>query len=318
VNFAELHELNISINAIRGNKSLSFIKNPVFKIILPLFIILFISGCATTGLIEYNSIPGKITPLDDYTPLWLSIYPGIERSSYTQDSPPLAIEAIRVDLFNSDRKIIVTPGTYALEDDSTDQNFISSTVSSFLERNDCLVAINASPYEPFRLFEGSKQRAVGVVISNGILYSDNSEFDVFAIDTNKEVFLIEAPYSGNKYYDIEHAAGGFFIILRDGNNIGFRGNRNPISLVGVSGDKRYLFLVVIDGEDVKRSIGASLYEGAEWMKALGANDAMILDGGGSSSLVVRGEEGKSLLLNNPSGFNLFYIERPVAVHIGVK
>ncbi len=297
---------------------MNLIKNPVFKIILPIIIILVIPGCSTIGFIDYNAIPGEIIPSGDFNPSWYAIYPGIERNTYSQDFPPLAIEAIRVDLFNRDRKIIVTPGSKPIEDDMVERNFISLTTSRFLEENDCLVAINATPYEPFRIFEGSKQRAVGIVISNRILYSDDSEYDVFAVNTDKTVFLTEAPYSDNKSDDIEYAAGGFFIILTDGNNIGYKGNRNPISLVGVSEDKRYLFLVVIDGEDTKRSIGASLFEGAEWMKALGAADAMILDGGGSSTLVIRGEEGKSLLLNNPSGFNLFSRERPVAVHIGVK
>ena len=54
------------------------------------------------------------------------------------------------------------------------------------------------------------------------------------------------------------------------------------------------------------------------MIAFGACNAMILDGGGSSTLVVRGEDGKGLLLNKPSGFNMPYRERPVAVHIGVR
>ena len=283
-----------------------------------MLIILFISGCSTIGFIDYSAIPGEVIPPGDFTSFWYSIYPGIDRSSYIQVSPPLAIEAIRVDLLNPDRKIIVTPGNHALEDNIADKNFISLTTSKFLEKNDCLIAINATPYEPFRLFEGSGQRAVGVVISNGILYSDNSKYDVFAIDADKTVFLIEAPYSNSNYNDIEYAAGGFFIILKDGNNIAYKGNRNPLSIIGVSEDKRYLYLVVIDGEDTKRSIGASLYEGAEWIKSLGAADAMILDGGGSSTLVIRGEDGKSLLINNPSGFNLFSRERPVAVHIGVK
>lgn len=283
-----------------------------------MLIILAISRCSTTGSIDYKDISGEITPGDNYSTLWYSIYPGIDRSSYIQDSPPLALEAVRVDLFNPDRKIIVTPGSLPFEYDEVKKSFISLTTSKFLEKNDCLVAINATPYEPFRLLEGLRQKAVGVVISNGILYSDNSEYDVFAVNTDKTVFLVEAPYVYDKYDDVESAAGGFFIILKDGNNIGYKGNRNPLSIIGVSGDKRYLYLVVIDGEDTKRSIGASLFEGSEWIKALGAADAMILDGGGSSTLVVRGEDGKSLLLNNPSGFNLFYKERPVAVHIGVK
>ena len=101
-------------------------------------------------------------------------------------------------------------------------------------------------------------------------------------------------------------------------SIGFAGKRNPLSIAGVSKCGRYLFLAVIDGENQDWSIGASLWEGAEWMTAFGAYDAMILDGGVSSSLVIRGGDGKALLINKPAGYNIFYGERPVAVHIGVR
>ena len=77
-------------------------------------------------------------------------------------------------------------------------------------------------------------------------------------------------------------------------------------------------MAVIDGENARKSIGASLYESAEWMSALGAYNAMILDGGGSSTLVLKGKDGNGVLLNRPSGQFLFQNERAVAVHIGVR
>jgi hypothetical protein len=70
--------------------------------------------------------------------------------------------------------------------------------------------------------------------------------------------------------------------------------RNPRTLAGVSatGD---LLLVTIDGRLPGLSAGASLPEAARVMKALGARDALNLDGGGSTTMAVRGR-----VVNHPS------------------
>ena len=235
----------------------------------------------------------------------------------------MGVTALRIDLEHPERKIFVTPGIHpvsfsSVSIDDKERNFPSRTTSQFLEDFDCIAAVNATPFYPFRIFQGRYQKAVGVVISDGVLYSSPSKYAYFLLTKDDHIVFTDLPFNSENISDIDQAAGGFFIILKDGENIGVQGERNPLSIMGLSQDNRYLYLVVIDGEDKNRSIGASLWEGAEWMKSLGASNAMILDGGGSSTLVIKGEDGKSLLLNNPSGFNLFSRERQVAVHIGIK
>lgn len=284
-----------------------------------------LSGCATAGFIDYTSISGNILPHKEYRPDWEQIYPGLEVEYWIQNSPSLAVTALRIDLEHPERDIFVTSGNMPVDSgsaytngDDIEKNFSSRTTSRFLEDFDCIAAINATPYYPFRIFQGFSQRAVGVVISNGILYASSPEYAVFSITEDNEVSFTAPPFNSLNVSGADQAAGGFFIILKDGENIGAGGKRNPLSIVGTSRNGRYLFLVVVDGEDKDWSIGASLWEGAEWMEALGAYNAMILDGGGSSTLVIRGEDGKSLLLNKPAGFNMFSRERAVAVHIGVR
>lgn len=245
------------------------------------------------------------------------MFPGLAILSWNQKYPNLSVNALRVDLEHPEREIIVTPGSGPLGS-NRGKNFISRTTSRFLEDYNCIAAINATPYHPYRVFQGLSQRAVGLVISDGIQYSPQSDYAVFLLTDDNKVFLVETPFYKEDLSTIKQAAGGFFIILKNGENIGFKGKRNPLSIIGLSKNRRYLFLVLIDGDDSKWSIGASMYEGAEWMEAFGAYNAMILDGGGSSTLVIRGEDGKSLLVNKPSSVNLFSKERPVAVHIGVK
>lgn len=82
--------------------------------------------------------------------------------------------------------------------------------------------------------------------------------------------------------------------------------RAPRTAVGISKTGQ-LLLVVVDGRQWN-SIGLTLQELAEFMQSLGAQDAMNLDGGGSSELVLKGD-----IMNTPSDGQ----ERPVASALGV-
>jgi len=292
-----------------------------------LILIILLSGCVSTGIVDYAYIPGEIVPPLNYKPDWKLLHPGLELTSWNQSSPHLAVTALRIDLEHPERDIFVTPGYYPIDSDylldyedpsNRERNFPSRTTSQFLEDFDCIAAVNATPFRPFRILQGKPQQAVGVVISEGVIYSSPSKYAYFSLSKVGSIEFLETPLKSENISDIDQAAGGFFIILKDGKNIGVQGERKPLSIMGLSEDERYLYMVVIDGEDKNWSIGASLWEGSEWMKSLGAYNVMILDGGGSSTLVIKGEEGKSLLLNKPSGLNLFSKERPVAVHIGIK
>ncbi len=78
-------------------------------------------------------------------------------------------------------------------------------------------------------------------------------------------------------------------------------HRHPRTLAGVTRSGT-LILVTVDGRKPGVTVGASLPEAAELMRWLGARDAMNLDGGGSSTMVL-----KNKVLNDPSDG----IERPV-------
>ena len=76
--------------------------------------------------------------------------------------------------------------------------------------------------------------------------------------------------------------------------------------MGITTDGRVL-LVVIDGRQ-KSSVGMTLGQLAQYMLGLGSVQAMNLDGGGSTTLVVRGD-----VVNRPSDGH----ERRVAAAIAV-
>ncbi len=92
------------------------------------------------------------------------------------------------------------------------------------------------------------------------------------------------------------AVGGDPILLRDGTPapICTSCSRHPRTGLGVTADGEIL-LVVIDGRQPRWSRGATLGELRKILRDLGAVDALNLDGGGSSEMVVEGD-----VVNRPS------------------
>jgi exopolysaccharide biosynthesis protein len=110
------------------------------------------------------------------------------------------------------------------------------------------------------------------------------------------------------------AVGGF-PILRDGEPLaGLETNAPaPRTSAGVSRDGRFLYLVTVDGRSLV-SNGLTVSELAGLLDQAGADDAVNLDGGGSSTFVVRGPgEPSATVRNVPSDGT----ERAVPNGIGV-
>jgi exopolysaccharide biosynthesis protein len=75
---------------------------------------------------------------------------------------------------------------------------------------------------------------------------------------------------------------------------GFVDARHPRTLIGRDGDGD-TWLVVVDGRQPAHSVGMSLRELIDFAQRLGMVDALNLDGGGSSTMVVKGQ-----IVNRPS------------------
>lgn len=108
------------------------------------------------------------------------------------------------------------------------------------------------------------------------------------------------------------------LLVTDGRNTGATALvqpkvRHPRTAAGVTANGRTLILVVVDGRQPTHSIGATLPELADIMIGLGADDAINLDGGGSSTFVYRQRDGTLLTNKVPGG-----TWRPVGNHLGVR
>jgi hypothetical protein len=94
---------------------------------------------------------------------------------------------------------------------------------------------------------------------------------------------------------LTEAVGGFPELLRDGRAVlseqtvteSFGDRRHPRTAIGWTPDRR-LLLVVVDGRQPDWSDGMTLHELTWFFQRLGASDALNLDGGGSSAMVVNG------------------------------
>lgn len=107
--------------------------------------------------------------------------------------------------------------------------------------------------------------------------------------------------------------GGFPELLDGGGRVGqlevlrrpgFAAGRHPRTAVGYDASERRLWLVVVDGRQEEYSAGMTLPELTGLFEALGATEALNLDGGGSTALWIDGE-----VVSRPSDSEG---ERPVA------
>lgn len=112
-----------------------------------------------------------------------------------------------------------------------------------------------------------------------------------------------------------HFAVGGFCILRDAEPLPGLADSGPAprTAAGVSRNGRRMYLMVVDGRS-ERSGGVTLAELARLLWQAGADDAVNLDGGGSSTLVLRDPgDDTATVRNSPSDG----VERPVANGIGL-
>ena len=80
----------------------------------------------------------------------------------------------------------------------------------------------------------------------------------------------------------------------------FATSRHPRTAVGIARAGQRLILVTVDGRQKPYSDGMTLREIADVMRAFGSDDAINLDGGGSTAMVVANASGVPAVVNRPS------------------
>jgi exopolysaccharide biosynthesis protein len=166
--------------------------------------------------------------------------------------------------------------------------------------------------------QGVWSKVLGVTMTDGRLWTDstNQNWPVVWIDAERRVRIGLAHQPPRNARQI--VAGNCYV-LREGKLPGAYGGamavRHPRTVVGVSKDGTKLVLLTVDGRRPGVSLGMTGEDLTAEMQRLGCWDAINLDGGGSTTLVMRDpDSGEYKVINQPSDGR----ERPVANVVGIS
>ncbi len=272
--------------------------------------VILVSCCVLCATAE-DEADSRALPPAGFEPDWKPIFAGVDLAEVRLKDPPLAVYAVRVDLDAQGVQFFVTPPNGDRPEETDGQ-----TASDFLREHGLQVAVNASPFSPVNSIDGSPRDVKGLSMSNGQQYSDPAKrYGAMLISKDNRVRFDTPPIDTTDAYN---AVGGFGMLLVDGENKGSDGRRHPRTVAGLSANGRKLYLIVIDGRQLDYSVGATTAEAAEWARALGASNALNLDGGGSTTLVVQSETDSPRIVNRPIHGHLPGNERVNGNNLGIR
>lgn len=283
-----------------------------------LFIVLLFSSCQTAQNItdsqsfyEHQKIPYLPSQIN-----WQKIDNTSFASSfsYINKDYPLRYHCIRIDLTSPELTIVTYPD---LDTSFKDSFFSALSAEAFCQKTDCIIALNAAPFElkNFRLkklsYLSSKRKIVGIHnVQKKQLSPPVERYSAIGFKKDVQGFKgkIFSSQLPDMICDFDFVFGGFFTILKDYEiNNSFKKINNSRTALGLSEDGRILFILAVEGENHLQSSGLSYPECAQIMLALGASDALQMDGGGSTSLYI-----------NNKNFLSYQPKRKPAVFIGFK
>lgn len=179
-----------------------------------------------------------------------------------------------------------------------------------------VLAVNAAPWGPWKKpFNHKYANPSGVNILNGEVISDHEGKGPVFVIYKDGAPAIERRLDVEDYPNIKIAVSGFSIVAKDGKSTFKDKSLAPRTAYGISADKRYIYILCVDGRQKKWSMGMTCQEAGEWLLAAGASDAINMDGGGSTTLVYWDEKENKLV--SLCRHTLGGYERYVASSIGI-
>ena len=236
---------------------------------------------------------------------WTPIYQGID--TMTAALSGSVAYAMRVDLTSPGISFITTPHSGPLET-------TAQTTSQFLQATGTQVAVNANFFDPCCNAAPEPKNLEGLAVSGGSVVSPVTTYPsagsaVLLLTQQNQATITTVTSSPIDLSNVFNAVAGSAEIVTNGINtasnnppgVGDPLGVNPRTDTGISMDGKYLYLAVIDGRQPGYSIGVTTSDAADLMIALGAYDALNLDGGGSTALVRSDSAGGAVVINRPSG-----------------
>ena len=247
----------------------------------------------------------------------LTIARGIRYITIANGTPsgPLTVDVLEIE--TSDESIAVKTALAGPSD-----SFGLAPVSELVSRSGAIAGVNG-------VFYASDGTPLGLIIVDGRLRSlPIMARTAMGITKDGRILIdnVSADAGGNLVPDwlgggVVYAVGGGPRLVKDGKvkvtsaeeqfKADIASGRAPRTGVGVTYDGK-LLLVAVTGRQAYHSIGVTLEELANIMIELGAKDAMNLDGGGSSTIVIR-----DFVMNTPSDGRERKVADAILVFAGV-
>ncbi len=246
-------------------------------------------------------------------------------------NPPQRIYVAIVDLTQAGTVVRVARGGADPDGDGRWQTTLMPP-TKIADREKFDVVINGDFFQHFQGKDAEGQAALsqfkastmakvtGVAETDGVVWSKaRKDAPMLVIDVRGRASIAigkEPPREARQ------AIAGHDTLVRGGKNVapvsqspGFIKGPHPRTAVGIKDHGNTLILVVVDGRKKGVATGMSLTELADEFVAQGAEQAINLDGGGSSLLSIRDPKTHQMvILNHPSDGR----ERPVANTLGIS
>jgi exopolysaccharide biosynthesis protein len=235
---------------------------------------------------------------------------------------PMIAHVIEIDTKKKGISFLVTP-----PDANGDQPLNARTTSQFLDEFDVQIAVNGDAFTPwwsrspvdYYPHVGDPITPAGFSASNGDVYWNGENPGDIGIEPTLYINRRNVMSFNNRPDNVYNAISGDRMLVDKGEIISDLDNEelDPRTALGMTRNGRYLYIVVVDGRQPFYSQGATFRELAALLKEQGAFMAMSVDGGGSSTLVIEGENGEPMIMNSPIDNYIPGRERPVGNHLGI-
>ena len=241
---------------------------------------------------------------------WKAVFRGVDHAAISMTVPrPVKVQLLRVKLGTPGLSVVATPDNGEAPGETTGER-----TTSFLKRLGCQAAVNAGPFDKVTSLEGGPLEVSGLHVSGGKVVSKDNGYPVLLIDAGGRARIEKNPDPTG----IKEAVSGFQVVLRDGKTVATDVKLHPRTGAGVSADGKTLWLLVVDGRQVGTSEGCTTVEMAGWLRAMGAEAGVNLDGGGTTTMVLADAEGKPVIINRPIHAGIPGMERPAGSHLGIR
>lgn len=247
-------------------------------------------------------------------------YPSTTYTHEQRKNPEMSLHVVTIDLWDPDVAVRLAMAGDDPDGDGPWQTTLLP-VSRIAQRERFDIAVNASFYE---IIGGTTNyrpdvwaSSVGWTMSDGRFLSRNRRegWPIFCLAENKRIRI---GITDQFPREVRVIITGNGLLLQGGKQVEkFEGNlipRHPRTALGVDQTNQRLTILIVDGRRPGVSVGMTGAELATEMQRLGCWDAINLDGGGSTTLLMRDPKTDELkLLNQPSGD----AERAVANALGI-